>query len=325
MIEQLLTSGVNKGQVNFPESGPGSKRLKFGTPELGYFGEVSAAELFDGYEVLSWPEKDVGGTDNKLQGLSWFKFVRNGKFIFIAKAPIRYGMTWNDLYNAGMVYGTRGKGLYPVGTGVEQLNPQYKMEGSRKWWLKPRLVRGLNVDPFSSGAAAEQQGSEWNELMYNITDKSAGGTGAWAQAGFADLTYQLRNWCQESLSSNLASTILRGDGNGVTAGGVSAKNTTGGVYSWRPVLELMDITGVAVKVDQVSAQGSAEGLEQPAINNPVPLPGVERIKGVYGFYDLLKMPAISLPTSTPGIQRVSAVNPTTSTLAAFTAKASYVA
>lgn len=331
MIEQLLTSGVNKGQVNFPESGPGNKRLKFGTADLGFFGEVSASELFDGYEVANWPEVEVAGTDARMTGLVWLKFVRNGKFLFIAKEPIKIVVSWNGLYASGLVYGVRGGGLYPGSPAVDQLIPKLKMEGSRKWWLKPRLLQGMVNDPYpgTPGTASNISSTEWDDLIPKITTKdTVKGLEIWGSYRRDDLQLGTSTLCKESSADNLNNAVQRGSGIDVAKAEIAPKSSTvyGVYFAWRPVLELTDVTGVAIKVDQVSGEGSAGGLATPAINNPIqPAVSAQRINGPYGYYDLLNIPAIATPLTVPGVNRVNAVGNSNSPLASFSAKASYVA
>lgn len=331
MIEQLLTSGVNKGQVDFPESGPGNKRLKFGTPDLGYFGEVSAAELFDGYELANWPEVEVVGTDYQMNGLVWLKFVRNGKFLFIAKQPVKYVVSWNNLYACGLVYGVRGGGLYPGPSVVDQLIPKFKMEGGRKWWVKPRLIQGAPDDPYvnAPAAASNKVNNEWDDLMMKVIAKDTSkGLELWGKYSWPDLSLNTTTLCKESAAENVNNAMQRGSGTDAGRGEIAPKTSTtyGFNLAWRPVLELIDISGVAVKVIDVSGEGSAESLSIPAINNPgQPTPGAQRVKGPYGYYDLLGIPAISTPSTVPGVKRVNTVAPSNSPLASFSAKASYVA
>lgn len=328
MIEQLLTSGVNKGQVDFPESGPGNKRLKFGTADLGFFGEVSASELFDGYEVAGWSDVEVAGENFRLQGLVWLKFVRAGKFLFIAKEPIKNSASWNAIYASGMVYGVRGGGLYPASPAVDQLIPKFKMEGSRKWWVKPRLIQSINKDPYSALAASDTAGTEWDDLIVNVVAKSIGGTGAWASYSATDLALTPVTLGKESSSANLVNAVQRGSPTNVLRAEIAPKSSTTYVYNlaWRPVLELIDITGIAVRVVNVSGEGSAEGLATPAINNPTqPTVSAQRVKTPYGYYDLLSAPSITPPPTVSGVKRINTVNPSNSSLASFSAKASYVA
>jgi hypothetical protein len=61
--------------------------------------------------------------------------------------PLASGVPWNDVYNAGLVYGTNDNGKYPSSTPTNQFNPVTKKEGERIWTFIPRLPTGADIDP----------------------------------------------------------------------------------------------------------------------------------------------------------------------------------
>jgi hypothetical protein len=249
MIE-LLLSGGSQAQTIFPNSGPGTKVLQKGNQTLGYFGEVSGAELFNGQDLIVKFQPPVGAP-NIWTGSQWFKFFRNGKVIYIARQPIMSAIGWNDIYNLGLAYGVRGNGLYPVGAGVEQFNPMKKFDGTRNWYLVPRMMTGVGVDP-ASGAVSD--GGEWNQLLGRIiTGTNTGVAEKWftlavAYAAFAGGS-QMSSLVLETNSANVAQCWNRGGANDLTT--ISAFNKNSAAFQWRPVLELIPDTTLLEQFDVV--------------------------------------------------------------------------
>lgn len=89
---------------NPPGTGPGPQELIYGDEELGYFGEVSAPEFFS-YSDLAAEVSLTQGT-NTWPDDTWFKFYRKGKVLYIPRMPVRQSITWQELFNRGLVYGT---------------------------------------------------------------------------------------------------------------------------------------------------------------------------------------------------------------------------
>jgi hypothetical protein len=317
MIE-LLLSGGSQGQTIFPNSGPGTKVLQFGTPTLGYFGEVSGAELFNGQDLVVKFQPTIGA-QNTWTGTQWFKFFRNNKVIYIARQPIMSSIGWNDIYNLGVAYGARGNGLYPVGAGVEQFNPMKKFDGTRNWYLVPRLMTGVGVDP-ASGAVSD--GGEWNQLLGRIiTGTNTGVASKWANlavsyAGFAGGS-QLSSLVLETNSANVAQCWNRGGSNDLTT--ISAFNKNSAAFQWRPVLELIpdttlleqfDVTLLPINGPQPPAivdvrialqAGGAAGLLAPANVITSPWPTKQPVITGATFQGDALNPVNVISTAAPGL------------------------
>ena len=74
--------------------------------DAGYFGRYTG--IYTGNQLSSAAGVSIGsslfyGTSN----IEWLKFAFDGKIIFLAQKPIRYALSWNDINNAGCVYGTK--------------------------------------------------------------------------------------------------------------------------------------------------------------------------------------------------------------------------
>lgn len=250
-IEALLTTGSKS--VYIANSGPGPKTLVAGDATLGYFGEVTDLQLFSPSQVAGQAGLYLG-TDNPIavaaaNGNMWLKFIWNGVVTFVAKMPFRSNISWADLYAAGLVYGTRDGGKYPLATPKHQYIQMPKYEGQKLWVLKPRLITGYPADPTAGGTLLT---GEWNQLFGRAVNDTNGGVGA---PKFANLLYAAvglspsagpDTLVQETLSTNVNSCFVRGDGAGsqIIASSRTVLKTdklSGAVnaHGWRPVLELI--------------------------------------------------------------------------------------
>lgn len=271
MLEMLLFQGV-AGQTYFPDSGPGNKTLRRGTSTFGYFGEVTSAELFQGWELAAAAGLEAG-TEVSNSSTTWFKFIRNGKYLFLPNTQLRISIAWSELYAKGLVYGVSEGGPYPFGgTPVPQLVMLSKVEGAKTWFLKPRLPLGANIDP--SVAPITQTNldiSEFSQLMGRLTSTGTGGiTESWETKSLAQLGYaaNLQSWVQETLSTNVNNAFLRGSTTGPNDQANNVKTTKtwpGG--AWRPILELIPDTELK---DPYNLQSQVIGPSVPSIQ-PSPL------------------------------------------------------
>lgn len=241
MLEALASSG-SKTQVDFPDSGPGSQRLQFGTDKLGYFASVAPTNFFSAYELRKQLNFQIG-TDNNNDALNWVKAFFNKKVIFFPQFPFATGVTWNQLYAAGLVYGVDGPGNYPAGSGsVNQL----KLVSIGKDVFKVRLFaisQPAEVDDgywnrsstaLIAGNISWLSNSEWSSmcqsLIQGVSSNYAGPKwGIYPSNSFLALgrTAVMKESCSDTTYATTGS-------NTQIAG---ALKTTGGW--WYPVLELV--------------------------------------------------------------------------------------
>lgn len=288
MLEALLTTG--SGGMHYPDSGPGNKTLIAGVAGLGYFGEVSSALLFSSMEIGSAAQLTFGtDTGNGSLGPNWLKFLYKGKFLFIAKTPIRYGVSWNDLYNLGLVYGERGFGRYPVGAGVTQYVQLHKREDDRVWFFKPRLLTGWGTDPVVEPFDMTQRDdSEYSQLLGRVVTGANGSiVNKWAAFTPTQLsgTGQLASLTQETWATNLAAAISRGYttiADYTTMGKDGRANTRGS--NWRPVLELIPDDFMKDLYDH--ANTCVGNIPPVIVDRRAPEVGILSPVNVYGTADL---------------------------------------
>jgi hypothetical protein len=254
MLEMMLGKSPS-GSNLYPNSGPGTKTLQFGNSTLGYFGEVSGTELFYGKDLVLKFNIPTG-TLNSWTGAQWFKFFRNNKVIYISRQMALSAIVWNDLYNSGLVYGVKGNGLYPVGAGVDQWNPIQKFDGTRNWYLLPRLPTGMGSDPASVVAA----NNEFDQLFGRVLVGANTPSDKWVSNALSYVGGNLNMSVQETSSSNVALFWARGDATGLTPKWSYSKVSPNS--NWYPVLELIPDETL---LDPYLVIGTSTGLQPPSI------------------------------------------------------------
>lgn len=133
---------------------------------------------------------------------NWLVFNENGKEKLVSKKPLKYGISWNRLYNAGVVFGKEGiddlinadftnsdyNTLKDRGKGkgtIKTYKPTYVTMNGKKYIV--RLMRGYNdntsinekrswsykVEPHIKAL----KGSEWNRLILPLIDSTGDDSG----------------------------------------------------------------------------------------------------------------------------------------------------
>lgn len=249
-MEALITAG---GKRSFAASGPGPKVLVGGDSTMGYFGPVTAAELFTSSEIAQqYPEMASFGQMVWGADLQWQKFIINGKIVYISLVAMNLGCRWADLYANGMVYGTNDNGLVPEATPVNQWRPLAKRHSGEDWVLTIRTLRvsyddvlPINIVPGADAAA-----------LLNIIKAGVGrGTGKWGQLNPSDLNY---NWTLNTYTNTTGALVY-----GINSGVSYATKTS--AIRYFPVLELQDASKVVFPV--INARGSLVGPGVPVVTS----------------------------------------------------------
>lgn len=116
-LEQIAI-GVGGNLVTDPSGSPGSSRLVAGDVEAGFYGFVHPSKfgLIDGSTQFSndalRSNIGVGGT-NEYDDPVWMKFSFAGKVLFVPLKPLSRSISWDQIYDAGCVYGTGDQGILP--------------------------------------------------------------------------------------------------------------------------------------------------------------------------------------------------------------------
>lgn len=254
MLKRILAIS-DSDPTFFPQSGPGSKYLLTGTRQAGFFGEVSAAELFDGYEVNN-KINHTGATWLRYSGLKWLKHIVDGKVLFVAKEQTLRNISWSQLYESGAVYGVAGDGKYPTAKPTSQMVVLRKTDTDGAWTFKLRLIKGAALDPY---VAANETAAvtEWIHTIFNVAARLPG----YSYLNFSYGGAVIDTLAQETDNANVASSLTVGSVNNIGAKTVAAKTALG---YWRPVLELIRPSESLMPIEDVTAV--KDDLIQPLIS-----------------------------------------------------------
>lgn len=245
--------------------GPGPNTLVYGNELYGYFGSVPTADFVNS-AAITGALKSLTGIDTTVYYPKWYKYSRNGKVLFVPDT--RFGdATWQNLYNAGAVFGTNDVGAAnPPGT-VNQLCT-FELNGDLFLIRLPKgYPDGLTWDGTGSGsmdalAAVKEKYSEYEDLFFPIMAITPlrqrmvnvdGISGALILTGgnYTDRA-SVGVACQEQSPTNNGITLMRGvggnsynppDRNTASAYNVKAKTTP---CCWWPVIEYIGRVGGTV-------------------------------------------------------------------------------
>ena len=180
-----LYKSVNNvgGKPDDMTDAPGNKYLFGGTMDAGYFGTVSASEFITGDDLAIGIGLSAGVS--QFSDTQWLKFAYRGKIQFVSMKPIRYSTSWDQIYQAGAVYGT-GNDIsvgeqwmldndlnYDPSTDRIPQGAQVTIGGLT---YKVRLFKGAATDPTDSYLDADRGAigadNEWNTLMLPIHERA---------------------------------------------------------------------------------------------------------------------------------------------------------
>jgi len=231
--------------------GPGPIELIAGDMTAGFFGEVPTSELITGDDLATAIGLTAG--TSQFSNEPWLKFALDDNIIYVAKKPYRHTVSWENIYQAGAVYGTNDNGYNPSG-GNRLQDANITVDG---FSLDVTLLRGTNTDPAiftSNGFDMDYtHTSEWNRLMYPIhsgihTDSRNPSTPSipyaqWATYSDGDLIVDYRtgngsySWVQETQNTDTTLRFFRGY-TGVTYVARSTTTNADSNLGWRPALRL---------------------------------------------------------------------------------------
>src|SRR5690606_14310107 len=172
-------------------------------------------------------------------GDSWLEFVIDGKEVIFSKTPVRHSISYADLYNNGLVYGTSGPGPV-VPTGSSPVD-QYRtiVLGGKTYVV--RLLKLYDVNPIAFVNGIDYIGtqrSEWSRLAYPIFAGNVGSYTGLKLASYsnADLGFvsTVRIW---GLESNLSGQFALVDTEVPRRIYASSATGASSAYRWRPILE----------------------------------------------------------------------------------------
>jgi len=161
-------------------SGPGPQILLDGDLEAGYYGRIPSNEFVNTAVLTTHVGLDVG---SKREVTEWHKFSHKGKILFFPAQSLAYGVSWQQLYLLGLVYGVDGPGI--PGTGITPTNQMKTITINGETFII-RLMTGLgDLGSFALNSAdlipngyyyaldtVGCDGSEWNDLTLRAYDLS---------------------------------------------------------------------------------------------------------------------------------------------------------
>jgi hypothetical protein len=189
--------------------GVGSKILIHGDKVAGFYGEVNGIITVDELRALTGVSQ---GTPKITGDITWLKFSSNYKTLYVSKVLVQSTTSWDYLHERDLVFGKM----------VEIDNSVYLL----------RLIQGSNDNPTSSSGLNGGINNEWVNLMKNAIAN-------WNIYTESDLNIGGYNatWCQEVIDG-LTKRLTKGV-TGIDANNAPTSDSASGLYSWRPVLELL--------------------------------------------------------------------------------------
>ena len=139
-------------------------------------GIVSSGDFISGNALASSIGLTAGTAQNST--CDWLHFELEGQDIMVPTMTFRHSVSWRHIYERGAVYSdTEGHGPYPGGSGVNQ--NRYVTIGGTQY--KVTLLKGsngdnqthietTNIDHPSRWDSPSTHDSEWNKLMYRVSD-----------------------------------------------------------------------------------------------------------------------------------------------------------
>lgn len=151
--------------------GPGPNTLLHGNELYGYFGSIASADFVNTGALLGALKSQTGINQTVLYP-KWHKFSRNGKVLFVPDTRLG-DATWQDLYNAGAIFGTNDVGAAtPAGTVNQlctfELNGDLFLVRAPKGWPDGMTWDGTGNANMDVNLAFREKWSEYDDLLFPI-------------------------------------------------------------------------------------------------------------------------------------------------------------
>ena len=233
--------GDNQPYGYFSTTGPGVQDIIRGNWELGYFGRVPVASMLSASALRTAVGAGAIGTAVPDANITYYyKFVRNGKILFYPAGAIITTVTWDQLYNLGLVYGTDDNGAYPAGAALTPTN-QKKLVTIGGFSFLARCPKGstLPTTTLVTTATADKENSEWDQTMGRVHTNA---TLSWNIGALLDDNSTVPTSTQGAFTQHLLvatgtpkAALHRGSG---TIDAINQVSTSSATYGWAPFLEL---------------------------------------------------------------------------------------
>lgn len=163
--------------IALPNTGPGPQELLFGDLDLGAYGAIPEINFITTARLWTMLNLQY---NVQSQSVTWRKFARRGKTLFVPDRPICSSIPWNVVYNKGMVFGVSGPGpqvpknssptdqltkitiqnndfIVRMPTGVDDRN-------------NPNRLQPLEMQTNINASGKYRKYSEVNDLIYSIVN-----------------------------------------------------------------------------------------------------------------------------------------------------------
>lgn len=144
-------------------TGPGPQTLRTGDYAHGYFGTVAGKDFLEGGAGTLFQMLDLNHGTPQSRDIHYYKFAHQGKILFVPQYYLASSVSWNQLYDSGLVYGVDGPGPLNHGHDVNQ-NRVIQIGEAR---YRVRLLRGYNNPTVDLGTETDE--SELTQLLMQIS------------------------------------------------------------------------------------------------------------------------------------------------------------
>ncbi len=179
-----------------------------------------------------------------IAGDTWLHYYIDGKELLVAKTPARHSVSWDHIYDHGLVYGIDHAGPYPGTNGPR--NQWRTIEIGDAEYLV-RLLNGADIDPTTRTTGEDMiytRRSEWARLFYPISSASPASYTGRKLASYSNADLGLSggsgtfSWCKEvAVQGTTLYRIFYGTNSSISYVSSASPSTVSTGYSWRPVLE----------------------------------------------------------------------------------------
>lgn len=222
----------------YTTTGPGPQTIVRGDWNYGYMGNVSEADFIAAADLKTLTGIPAGTTVPNITGYN--KFSWGGKIIFIPNGSLVGGVTWKQIYDAGLMYGVDGPGDKPsVLTYADVDQKKIITIGSNNFLCRTIKGSTFPVNQLLDPAQPDIFDSEYNELVASTLLPGTSPSGDLIR--FSDTALHVRfAYITQNLFINTTSTTTRWMVRGSSSDPMVVLNVTtaSNNYNWSPVLEL---------------------------------------------------------------------------------------
>lgn len=218
----------------YPNSGPGPQKLLRGDWKRGYFGRVPTADFLLAADAKTLCGLTAGTAVADTSLTHWYKYVFDGKILFIPNCAVATSVTWRNIYDAGLMYGTDDAGSAPANsaTSVATATNQKKIVTAKGFNFLVRSPKASN-QPTNVPYTVDTQlaDTDWMETISRMwfTPTRADAKARWDDQS----TPTLSAICQHfSATANVIMVI------GADVPSTLASSSTSATYGWFPIFEL---------------------------------------------------------------------------------------